>query len=119
MFRRLGLVLLTGIVVVCGLILLSHLSPGTASDSNTIDVIVLTNNATGYTLNATVGDNTNYNTRNLIHEVDGSSAIFSSINFGSSYPHFPLIIHGAIRILLIMVLIRLTLSILHQHIAME
>ena len=31
-----------------------------------------------------MGDNTNYNTRSLIHEVDGSSAIFSSINFGSS-----------------------------------
>ena len=65
-------------------LVISNLSPGTASDSNIIDVAVLTNNATGYTLNATVGDNTNYNTRNLIHEVDGSSAIFSSINFGSS-----------------------------------
>ena len=61
-----------------------NLAPGTTSDSNVIDVIVKTNNVTGYTLNATVGNSTTYNTRNLVHEVSGSSANFASINYGSS-----------------------------------
>ena len=65
-------------------LVISNLSPGTASDSNIIDVIVKTNNITGYTLNATVGNNTTYNTRNLVHELSGSSASFASINYGSS-----------------------------------
>lgn len=65
-------------------LIISNLSPGTDSDSNIIDVVVKTNNATGYTLNATVGNNTNYNTRNLVHNLSGSSANFASINFGSS-----------------------------------
>jgi len=61
-----------------------NLAPGTTSDSNVIDVVVKTNNVTGYTLNATVGNSTTYNTRNLVHEVSGSSANFTSINYGSS-----------------------------------
>ena len=65
-------------------LLISNLSPGTAADSNVIDVIVKTNNITGYTLNATVGNNTTYDTRDLVHEVSGSSANFASINYGSS-----------------------------------
>ena len=65
-------------------LLIPNLSPGTVSDSNIIDVIVKTNNITGYTLNATVGNNTTYNTRNLVHELSGSSASFASINYGSS-----------------------------------
>ena len=61
-----------------------NLAPGTTSDSNVIDVIVKTNNVTGYTLNATVGNSTTYNTRNLVHEVSGSAANFASINYGAS-----------------------------------
>ena len=65
-------------------LLISNLSPGTTADSNVIDVIVKTNNITGYTLNATVGNNTTYDTRDLVHEVSGSEASFASINYGSS-----------------------------------
>ena len=65
-------------------ILIPSLSPGTTADSNVIDVIVKTNNITGYTLNATVGNNTTYDTRDLVHEVSGSSANFASINYGAS-----------------------------------
>ena len=61
-----------------------NLAPGTTSDSNVIDVIVKTNNITGYTLNATVGNNTTYDTRDLVHEVSGSEANFASINYGAS-----------------------------------
>ena len=46
-------------------ILIPNLAPGNSSDSNTITVTVNTNTAYGYTLNATVGEATNYNTRNL------------------------------------------------------
>ena len=65
-------------------ILIPSLSPGTTADSNVIDVIVKTNNITGYTLNATVGNNTTFDTRDLVHEVSGSSANFASINYGAS-----------------------------------
>ncbi len=62
---------------------INNLAPGTTADSNEIIVNVLSNNITGYSLNATVG-NTTYNTRNLVHNVSGSSANFASIAFGSS-----------------------------------
>ena len=65
-------------------ILIPSLSPGTTADSNVIDVIVKTNNITGYTLNATVGNDTTYDTRDLVHEVSGSEANFASINYGAS-----------------------------------
>ncbi len=63
-------------------ILISNLAPGNAADSNTITVTVNTNTAYGYTLNATVGEATNYNTRNLIRSDINDN--FSSIAYGSS-----------------------------------
>ncbi len=63
---------------------INNLAPGTTSDSNIIDVNILTNNITGYSLKATVGNATPYNTRNLVHSTSGSSANFASINYGAS-----------------------------------
>lgn len=61
-----------------------NLAPGSASDSNVINVKVLTNSVGGYTLNATVGNNTTYNTRNLIHNNNNISDNFASIDYSSS-----------------------------------
>lgn len=61
-----------------------NLAPGSASDSNVINVKVLTNSVGGYTLNATVGNNTTYNTRNLIHSNNNISDNFASIDYSSS-----------------------------------
>ncbi len=63
-------------------ILIPNLAPGNSSDSNTITVTVNTNTAYGYTLNATVGEATNYNTKNL--KRSDTDAVFSSIDYGSS-----------------------------------
>ena len=63
-------------------LIISNLAPGNAADSNTITVTVNTNTAYGYTLNATVGEATNYNTRNLIRSDINDN--FSSIAYGSS-----------------------------------
>ena len=60
-----------------------NLASGTVLDSNIIDVGVITNNITGYSLNATVGNST-YNTRNLVHEMAGASFNFASVNYGSN-----------------------------------
>ena len=62
-------------------LVISNLAPGTAADSNVIDVNILTNNITGYTLNATVGNNTTYNTRNLVHSDSNATATFASVNY--------------------------------------
>lgn len=62
---------------------IDDLAPGSTSDSNIITVSVVTNTAYGYTLNATVGQATNYETRNLV--LDGNNSYnFASINYGSS-----------------------------------
>lgn len=62
---------------------IDNLAPGTAADSNIITVSVNTNTAYGYTLNATVGQETNYETRNLV--LDGNNSYnFSSLDYGSS-----------------------------------
>ena len=61
---------------------INNLAPGTSSDSNIITVNVITNNAAGYTLNATVGNST-YNNRYLNHAT-ASGARFDSIDYGSS-----------------------------------
>ena len=45
---------------------------------------ILTNNANGYTLNASVGNNSTYNTRNLIHKDNTVSNTFSSVDIGSN-----------------------------------
>ena len=60
------------------------LAPGSASDSNVIDVRVLTNSINGYTLNATVGNNTTYNTRDLTHSNSNINNPFTSIDFTTS-----------------------------------
>ena len=61
-----------------------NLAPGSASDSNVIDVRVLTNSINGYTLNATVGNNTTYNTRDLKHSNSNINNPFTSIDFTNS-----------------------------------
>ena len=62
---------------------IDDLAPGSTSDSNIITVSVNTNTANGYTLNATVGQATNYETRNLV--LDGNNSYnFTSINYGAS-----------------------------------
>ena len=62
---------------------IDDLAPGDTSDSNIITVSVVTNTAYGYTLNATVGQATNYETRNLV--LDGNNSYnFASINYGAS-----------------------------------
>ena len=62
-------------------LVIPDLAPGTTSDSNVITVTVNTNSAAGYVLNATVGQATNYETRNLI--LADSEASFNSIDYGS------------------------------------
>ncbi|MBQ3474155.1 hypothetical protein IJH24_01890, partial [Candidatus Saccharibacteria bacterium] len=61
-----------------------NLAPGTANDSNVINVKVLTNSVGGYTLSASVGNNSTYNTRNLKHSNSNISDVFSSINYTTS-----------------------------------
>ena len=57
-----------------------NLAPGTTADSNIITVSIVTNNFTGYTLTASVGNSTHtnpsYNNRNLTH-TNGSSTFAS------------------------------------------
>ncbi|MBR3353569.1 hypothetical protein IKG49_03195 [Candidatus Saccharibacteria bacterium] len=68
-------------------LIINNLAPGSAADSNEITVTVSTNTAYGYTLNATVGQQTNYETRNLIlDDYSGSSSdpIFTSLAYGDS-----------------------------------
>lgn len=63
---------------------IDSLSPGTAADSNIVTVNILTNSVVGYTLNATVGNNTTYNTRNLVHNNTSESASFASVDYSST-----------------------------------
>ncbi|MBR2998232.1 hypothetical protein IKF34_00425 [Candidatus Saccharibacteria bacterium] len=65
-------------------LIIPNLAPGTATDSNIIDVNVITNSTNGYTLNASVGNSTTYNTRNLVHTNNTVPNTFSSVDFGSS-----------------------------------
>ena len=68
-------------------LVIANLAPGSAADSNEITVTVSTNTAYGYTLNATVGQQTNYETRNLILDDYGGSSsdpIFTSLAYGAS-----------------------------------
>ena len=64
-------------------LVISNLAPGTASDSNIITVNVKTNNITGYTINATVGNNTTFDTRDLKHQNSNVVNKFTSVNFGT------------------------------------
>ena len=46
---------------------INDLAPGTTSDSNIIKVTAESNAVAGYTLSSTVGNNTTYNTTNMLH----------------------------------------------------
>ena len=64
---------------------IDNLVPGTASDSNIINVNVVTNTMYGYTLNATVGNNTTaYNTRDLVHSNTSISNVFTSLAYSTN-----------------------------------
>ena len=65
-------------------LIITNLAPGTLSDSNIIAVNAGTNNVSGYTMNATVGNSTTYNTRNLIHTNATITSNFASIDYGST-----------------------------------
>ena len=67
-------------------LIIANLIPGTSEDSNTIAVTVNTNNLSGYTLSATVGNSTK-NTRNLVHDTLPSN-IFSNIDTSSNITAF-------------------------------
>lgn len=63
-----------------------NLAPGTVSDSNIVTVNILTNTTNGYTLNASVGNDSTFASaeRNLVHSNSNFNNLFSSIDFGSS-----------------------------------
>ena len=63
-------------------LLIDELVPGSVKDSNVISVGVSTNNAFGYTLSANVGNDSAYDTRNLIRSDDDNK--FTSIDVGSA-----------------------------------
>ncbi len=72
-------------------LVIPELAPGSMADSNEITVTVTTNTAYGYTLNATVGQEDDYETRDLVLDNNGSGSsnsvtapVFSSLNFGAS-----------------------------------
>ena len=60
---------------------ITNLAPGTASDSNIININVLTNSVNGYSLGATVGNSTTYNTTNLVHSNSNINEVFTSIGW--------------------------------------
>lgn len=61
------------------------LAPGSSADSNTITINVLTNTTNGYTLNASVGNNSTYNTRNLALAGGTNNEGITSVAYGTSY----------------------------------
>ena len=67
---------------------INNLSPGTASDSNILTITVLNNTGNGYTLGASVGDDTissgRFNTRNLVHSNSSITSSFASIDTNAS-----------------------------------
>ena len=65
-------------------LVISNLAPNTASDSNIVNVNVSTNAVSGYKLTATVGNNTTYNTRNLVHTNSSLSNTFSSVAYAAT-----------------------------------
>lgn len=62
-------------------LVISNLTPGSSSDSNSININVTTNNAYGYSLYASAG-NEEYNNTNLTHTDE--SGIFSSIDINAN-----------------------------------
>ena len=63
---------------------ITNLAPGTASDSNVININVLTNSVNGYSLTATVGNSTTYNTTNLVHSNSNINEVFTSIDWAAN-----------------------------------
>ena len=59
-------------------LVISNLVPGSILDSNVINVSVASNASYGYTLSATVGNNSNYNSDSLINSID-SNKVFSNV----------------------------------------
>ena len=62
-------------------IIIPNLATGTAAESNLLGINVRSNNITGFTLNATVGNATDYDTRDLVHQTS-STAKFENLNYG-------------------------------------
>ena len=67
-------------------LLIANLAPGASASSNTITVSVNTNNITGYTLSATVGDGTTYTNDKLINS--SSNTYFDNLTSSSTLSNF-------------------------------
>ncbi|MBR3322045.1 hypothetical protein IKG05_00150 [Candidatus Saccharibacteria bacterium] len=71
---------------ISGDLIIDELAPGNYSDSNVIDITVLSNNSTGYILKSSVGSSdspySSYN-RNLVNTAS-SNAFFTSLDYNSS-----------------------------------
>ena len=67
---------------------IDNLLPGLSSESSPITVNVDTNTAYGYSLFASVGNSTDYNTTSLTHEDSstGNNAVFTSIDTNAAIP---------------------------------
>ncbi|MBQ9484919.1 hypothetical protein IJU85_02335 [Candidatus Saccharibacteria bacterium] len=63
-------------------LLIANLAPGASASSNTITVSVNTNNITGYTLSAKVGDGTTYTNGKLTNAT--SSTVFNNLSSSSN-----------------------------------
>ena len=63
-------------------LIISNLTPGITSESNSTNISVATNSAYGYILTTSVGNSAIYNNTNLIH--NNSNNIFSSISTNAS-----------------------------------
>lgn len=71
-----------GVSLSSGTLKVERLSPGTSANSDEIDVVVSTNNVSGYTLTATVGDAT-HAYRDLRNVVNGTTYKITSIAFNN------------------------------------
>ena len=67
-------------------LLIANLAPGASASSNTITVSVDTNNITGYTLSATVGDGTTYTNDKLVNS--SSNTYFDNLTSSSTLANF-------------------------------
>lgn len=67
-------------------LLIANLAPGASASSNTITVSVNTNNITGYTLSAKVGDGTTYTNDKLINS--SSNTYFDNLTSSSTLANF-------------------------------
>ncbi|MBQ9484719.1 hypothetical protein IJU85_01270 [Candidatus Saccharibacteria bacterium] len=67
-------------------LLIANLAPGASASSNTITVSVNTNNITGYTLSAKVGDGTTYTNDKLVNS--SSNTYFDNLTSSSTLSNF-------------------------------